>query len=75
MDEHFATAAFEEEPAGDARYAFHVERLVSWVAPRELFCRTRQALAKLAPHIQQVAMESNGKGVTIDGDAGGLSNR
>ena len=26
-----------------------------------------QALAKLAPHIQQVAMESNGKGVSIDG--------
>ena len=26
-----------------------------------------EALAKLAPHIQQVAMESNGKGVSIDG--------
>ena len=26
-----------------------------------------QALSKLAPHIQQVAMESNGKGVGIDG--------
>ncbi|GHP02636.1 hypothetical protein PPROV_000139200 [Pycnococcus provasolii] len=26
-----------------------------------------QALAKLAPHIQQVSMESNGKGVAIDG--------
>jgi glucose-6-phosphate isomerase len=26
-----------------------------------------QALAKLAPHIQQVSMESNGKGVTADG--------
>ncbi|KAL2621066.1 hypothetical protein R1flu_001271 [Riccia fluitans] len=26
-----------------------------------------QALAKLAPHIQQVSMESNGKGVSIDG--------
>ncbi|GBF92522.1 cytosolic phosphoglucose isomerase, partial [Raphidocelis subcapitata] len=28
-----------------------------------------QALSKLAPHIQQVAMESNGKGVDIDGNA------
>merc|ERR1719473_815869 len=27
------------------------------------------ALAKLAPHIQQVSMESNGKGVAIDGTA------
>lgn len=27
-----------------------------------------QALSKLAPHIQQVSMESNGKGVGIDGD-------
>nr|ABK00065.1 cytosolic glucose-6-phosphate isomerase [Marchantia polymorpha] len=26
-----------------------------------------QALAKLAPHIQQVSMESNGKGVSLDG--------
>eukprot|EP00850_Spirogloea_muscicola_P022134 SM000278S10021 [mRNA] locus=s278:92243:98216:- [translate_table: standard] len=26
-----------------------------------------QALAKLAPHIQQVSMESNGKGVALDG--------
>ncbi|GBG69233.1 hypothetical protein CBR_g3932 [Chara braunii] len=26
-----------------------------------------QALSKLAPHIQQVSMESNGKGVTIEG--------
>jgi hypothetical protein len=27
-----------------------------------------QALSKLAPHIQQVSMESNGKGVDIDGN-------
>ncbi|CAI7822899.1 unnamed protein product [Closterium sp. NIES-54] len=27
-----------------------------------------QALQKLAPHIQQVSMESNGKGVSIDGE-------
>lgn len=26
-----------------------------------------QALSKLSPHIQQVSMESNGKGVDIDG--------
>ncbi|XLT24757.1 hypothetical protein HN873_056049, partial [Arachis hypogaea] len=26
-----------------------------------------QVLEKLAPHIQQVSMESNGKGVLIDG--------
>ncbi len=32
-------------------------------------CRVRfQALSKLAPHIQQVSMESNGKGVDINGD-------
>jgi len=28
---------------------------------------TLQALSKLAPHIQQVSMESNGKGVDIHG--------
>jgi glucose-6-phosphate isomerase len=28
-----------------------------------------QALSKLAPHIQQVSMESNGKGVALDGTA------
>jgi glucose-6-phosphate isomerase len=28
-----------------------------------------QALSKLSPHMQQVAMESNGKGVDIDGNA------
>lgn len=33
-----------------------------------LACRVLQALSKLAPHIQQVSMESNGKGVDIDGN-------
>jgi hypothetical protein len=41
-----------------------------------LLCAHTQALSKLAPHIQQVSMESNGKGVDIHGrplpfDAGG----
>jgi hypothetical protein len=31
-------------------------------------CCCAQALSKLAPHIQQVSMESNGKGVDIDGN-------
>jgi glucose-6-phosphate isomerase len=30
-------------------------------------CACLQALSKLAPHIQQVSMESNGKGVDIHG--------
>jgi len=31
-------------------------------------CPSVQALSKLAPHIQQVSMESNGKGVDINGN-------
>ena len=66
MDEHFATADFEKNLPVTLG-------LISTWNVSFLGCDARailpycQALAKLAPHIQQVAMESNGKGVTIDG--------
>ena len=66
MDEHFATAEFEKNLPVTLG-------LISTWNVSFLGCDARailpycQALAKLAPHIQQVAMESNGKGVTIDG--------
>jgi glucose-6-phosphate isomerase len=66
IDEHFRTAPFE-------RNLPVVLGLTSVWNVSFLNCPARailpyaQALAKLAPHIQQVAMESNGKGVSVDG--------
>merc|ERR1711959_734557 len=66
MDEHFATADFEKNLPVTLG-------LISTWNVSFMGCDARailpycQALAKLAPHIQQVSMESNGKGVTIDG--------
>jgi glucose-6-phosphate isomerase len=66
MDEHFRTAPFEQNlPV--------ILGLTSIWNVSFLNCPARailpyaQALAKLAPHIQQVSMESNGKGVSVDG--------
>ncbi|XLT90655.1 hypothetical protein HN873_012330 [Arachis hypogaea] len=38
-----------------------------YIATRHTMHIYSQVLEKLAPHIQQVSMESNGKGVLIDG--------
>eukprot|EP00227_Mantoniella_beaufortii_P020363 CAMPEP_0197580612 /NCGR_PEP_ID=MMETSP1326-20131121/4364_1 /TAXON_ID=1155430 /ORGANISM="Genus nov. species nov., Strain RCC2288" /LENGTH=611 /DNA_ID=CAMNT_0043144395 /DNA_START=127 /DNA_END=1962 /DNA_ORIENTATION=+ len=66
IDEHFATAPFEENlPVTLGMLSvFNVSFLN---CPARAILPYTQALAKLAPHIQQVAMESNGKGVSIDG--------
>ena len=66
VDEHFATAPFEEN------LPVTLGMLSLWNVsfldcPARAILPYTQALAKLAPHIQQVAMESNGKGVSIDG--------
>jgi glucose-6-phosphate isomerase len=66
IDEHFRTAPFE-------RNLPVLLGLTSVWNVSFLGCPARailpycQALSKLAPHIQQVAMESNGKGVATDG--------
>ena len=66
MDEHFRTAPLE-------RNVPVILGLTSVWNVSFLGCPARailpytQALAKLAPHIQQVAMESNGKGVSTEG--------
>ena len=66
VDEHFRTAPFE-------RNLPVLLGLTSVWNVSFLGCPARailpycQALSKLAPHIQQVAMESNGKGVALDG--------
>jgi glucose-6-phosphate isomerase len=74
VDEHFATAPFEEN------LPVTLGMLSLWNVsfldcPARAILPYTQALAKLAPHIQQVAMESNGKGVSIDGPKAGLRNR
>jgi len=66
MDQHFANAPFEEN------LPLTLGMLSVWNVsflgcPARAILPYTQALAKLAPHIQQVAMESNGKGVAIDG--------
>jgi glucose-6-phosphate isomerase len=66
MDQHFANAPFEKN------LPLTLGMLSVWNVsflgcPARAILPYCQALAKLAPHIQQVAMESNGKGVAIDG--------
>merc|ERR1712216_970165 len=66
MDQHFANAPFEKN------LPLTLGMLSVWNVsfldcPARAILPYTQALAKLAPHIQQVAMESNGKGVAIDG--------
>mmetsp|Transcript_20351 Transcript_20351/g.56403 ORF Transcript_20351/g.56403 Transcript_20351/m.56403 type:complete len:668 (+) Transcript_20351:173-2176(+) len=66
MDEHFRTAQFEDNlPVLTGLLSVWNTTFLGYPARAILpYC---QALSKLAPHIQQVSMESNGKGVAIDG--------
>jgi glucose-6-phosphate isomerase len=66
VDEHFHTAPFERNLP--VLLGLTSVWNVSFLnCPARAILPYAQALAKLAPHIQQVAMESNGKGVTVDG--------
>lgn len=68
MDEHFRTASFDKNlpvilgliGVWNSTYLGHATRAL---------LPYQQALLKLAPHIQQVDMESNGKRVKLDGSA------
>ncbi|GAQ90376.1 cytosolic phosphoglucose isomerase [Klebsormidium nitens] len=66
VDEHFHTAPLEENlPVLTGLLSVWNNTFLGCPARAILpYC---QALSKLAPHIQQVSMESNGKGVSIDG--------
>jgi len=66
IDEHFATAAPEENiPITLGMCAVWNVSFLGYSSRAILpYC---QALAKLPSHIQQVSMESNGKGVGLDG--------
>ncbi|KAG0502275.1 hypothetical protein HPP92_002347 [Vanilla planifolia] len=72
IDKHFYSASFEENlsnhPVNDVLLGFLSVWNVSFLGfPARAILPYSQALEKLAPHIQQVSMESNGKGVSIDG--------
>jgi glucose-6-phosphate isomerase len=66
MDKHFRDAPFEDNlPVQLGLASIWNSTFLGYSSLAILpYC---QALAKLAPHIQQVSMESNGKGVAIDG--------
>ena len=66
MDEHFRSAPFEDNlPVLMGLLSLYNATFKGCAARAILpYC---QALAKFAPHIQQVNMESNGKGVDING--------
>ncbi|KAA8528637.1 hypothetical protein F0562_035992 [Nyssa sinensis] len=66
IDQHFYSAPFEEN------IPVLLGLLSIWNVsflghPARAILPYSQALEKFAPHIQQVSMESNGKGVSIDG--------
>ncbi|KAK1433576.1 hypothetical protein QVD17_10488 [Tagetes erecta] len=66
IDQHFHSAPFE------SNIPVLLGLLSVWNVsflgyPARAILPYTQALEKLAPHIQQVSMESNGKGVSIDG--------
>lgn len=66
IDQHFNSAPFEKN------IPVLLGLLSVWNVsflghPARAILPYTQALEKLAPHIQQVSMESNGKGVSIDG--------
>ncbi|KAK6939446.1 Phosphoglucose isomerase (PGI) [Dillenia turbinata] len=66
IDQHFYTAPFEKN------IPVLLGLLSVWNVsfhgyPARAILPYSQALEKFAPHIQQVSMESNGKGVSIDG--------
>lgn len=68
IDQHFYSAPF------DQNIPVLLGLLSVWNVsflgyPARAILPYSQALEKLAPHIQQVSMESNGKGVSIDGVA------
>ncbi|KAI7731270.1 hypothetical protein M8C21_002546 [Ambrosia artemisiifolia] len=66
IDQHFHTAPFENNiPVLLGLLSVWNVSFLGY--PARAILPYTQALEKLAPHIQQVSMESNGKGVSIDG--------
>ncbi|KAF5468465.1 hypothetical protein F2P56_012614 [Juglans regia] len=66
IDQHFYSATFEKNiPV--LLGLLSVWNVSFFGYPARAILPYTQALEKLAPHIQQVSMESNGKGVSIDG--------
>uniref|UniRef100_A0A5B7B364 Glucose-6-phosphate isomerase n=1 Tax=Davidia involucrata TaxID=16924 RepID=A0A5B7B364_DAVIN len=66
IDQHFYSAPFEENiPV--LLGLLSVWNVTFLGHPARAILPYSQALEKFAPHIQQVSMESNGKGVSIDG--------
>ncbi|XP_040996797.1 glucose-6-phosphate isomerase, cytosolic isoform X2 [Juglans microcarpa x Juglans regia] len=66
IDQHFYSAPFEKNiPV--LLGLLSVWNVSFFGYPARAILPYSQALEKLAPHIQQVSMESNGKGVSIDG--------
>ncbi|KAK3231595.1 hypothetical protein Dsin_003476 [Dipteronia sinensis] len=66
IDQHFYTAPFEKNiPV--LLGLLSVWNVSFFGYPARAILPYSQALEKFAPHIQQVSMESNGKGVSIDG--------
>ncbi|XP_076895319.1 glucose-6-phosphate isomerase, cytosolic 2B-like [Bidens hawaiensis] len=66
IDQHFHSAPFEKNiPVLLGLLSIWNVSFLGY--PARAILPYTQALEKLAPHIQQVSMESNGKGVSIDG--------
>ncbi|KAL5780472.1 hypothetical protein ACOSQ2_011209 [Xanthoceras sorbifolium] len=66
IDQHFYTAPFEKNiPVLLGLLSIWNVSFLGY--PARAILPYSQALEKFAPHIQQVSMESNGKGVSIDG--------
>ncbi|XP_050217981.1 glucose-6-phosphate isomerase, cytosolic [Mercurialis annua] len=66
IDRHFSSAPFEKNiPVLLGLLSVWNVSFLGY--PTRAILPYSQALEKLAPHIQQVSMESNGKGVSIDG--------
>ncbi|XP_015575441.1 glucose-6-phosphate isomerase, cytosolic isoform X2 [Ricinus communis] len=66
IDQHFSSAPFEKNiPVLLGLLSVWNVSVLGY--PARAILPYSQALEKLAPHIQQVSMESNGKGVSMDG--------
>ncbi|KAG8632501.1 glucose-6-phosphate isomerase, cytosolic 2B-like [Manihot esculenta] len=66
IDQHFTSASFEKNiPVLLGLLSVWNVSFLEY--PARAILPYSQGLEKLAPHIQQVSMESNGKGVSIDG--------
>ncbi|CAN1835733.1 Glucose-6-phosphate isomerase, cytosolic [Linum perenne] len=66
IDQHFSSASFEKNlPVLLGLLSVWNVSFLGY--PARAILPYSQALEKFAPHIQQVSMESNGKGVSIDG--------